>query len=411
MFSKSSLLSLLSFFRLSCLSCLSCRFRAVLFRALFRALCRGASLLLALCVALEDAVGLIDAQLARLREVEAPLARILHQNLDDAAVVVRLGKVGVELDALRVVLEGLGQVAREGLQRGAVVVAVGEVGEELDGLVQVGDGLVVAVRALAVVVEPVGRVGVDGNPLVGVVNRRDEVNHLGPRGRTVEVEERIGRVEVDGARVGVHRVGVLLDERLRDAPLEEQRPRRGGAAAQLLQVALVEHDERIGRDVARTARHLEVAVADAALEVLGALHVVGARHRRRVGLHERELEERQQAHVLFAAVVAADAAAARELAVEREQAVEALRRVGVNRIGAVAQPRAVFGDFAAGDVAVLAGPLGVAQQFAQRAAVEVGVRKVGVELDGRGVVLDRLLDFTQLGVDPRAVVVDQHVVG
>ena len=100
----------------------------------------------------------------------------------------------------------------------------------------------------------------------------------------------------------------------------------------------------------------------------------------RVGAHERELEQRQQAHLLVSAVVARDAveAASGELAVERQQAVETLRGVGVDRIGAVVQARTVFGDFPLGDRAVLFGALRVAEQFAQPAAVDVGVGEVGV---------------------------------
>ncbi len=106
-------------------------------------------------------------------------------------------------------------------------------------------------------------------------------------------------------------------------------------------------------------------------EVLDALHVVAFHGWHGVGTHQRELEQRQQAHLLVAAVVARDAveAAAREFAVERQQAVETLRRVGVDRVGAVAQARAVFRDFLLGRVAVfLARPAG-------RAAVRA---------DGRG---------------------------
>ena len=97
------------------------------------------------------------------------------------------------------------------------------------------------------------------------------------------------------------------------------------------------------------------------------LSAVGSLVRGRRVAHERELEQRQQAHLLVSAVVARDAveAASGELAVERQQAVEALRGVGVDRIGAVVQARTVFGDFPLGDRAVLFGALRVAEQFAQ----------------------------------------------
>ena len=168
-----------------------------------------------------------------------------------------------------------------------------------------------------------------------------------------------------------------------------------------------------GGDVAFAAREREQAVADAGEEILDTLQAVGVRRGRRVGPHERELEQRQQAHLLASAVVARDAveAASRELAVERQQAVEALRRVGVDRVGAVAQPRAVFGDLALRRFQVPLGSFRVAQHLAQPSAVDVGVGEVGVEVDGRGVVRDGLLQFAQLGVNPRPVVVNQHVVG
>ena len=38
----------------------------------------------------------------------------------------------------------------------------------------------------------------------------------------------------------------------------------------------------------------------------------------------------------------------------------------------------------------------VAQQLAQAAAVDIGVGEVGIELDGRGIVLCGFFDLTQL---------------
>ena len=108
-----------------------------------------------LCVAFQHLVGFEDAQFAGLRDVETALAGVLHEYLDDTAVVVRLGECGVQLDGFRIVLVSLRQTARKGQQVGAVVVGVGEIGEELDGLVQVGYGLVVAVRAFRIVVQSI----------------------------------------------------------------------------------------------------------------------------------------------------------------------------------------------------------------------------------------------------------------
>ena len=72
------------------------------------------------------------------------------------------------------------------------------------------------------------------------------------------------------------------------------------------------------------------------------------------------------------AVVAGDAveAAPGELAVERQQAVEPLRGVGEDRIGAVAQARTVFGNFPLGGFAVAPGPFGILEEFAQATGLE-----------------------------------------
>ena len=174
---------------------------------------------------------------------------------------------------------------------------------------------------------------------------------------------------------------------------------------------LVEHHERGGRDIAFAPRKRKVFVVHPLPEVLDALYVVALHGRHGVGTHQRELEQRQQAHLLVAAVVARDAveAAAREFAVERQQAVETLRRVGIDRVGAVAQAGLVFGDLALCDVAVAARTALVFEQIAQTAAVEVGVGEIGVKLDGFRVVLDGAFDIPQLGLYARAVVVDEHV--
>ena len=136
---------------------------------------------------------------------------------------------------------------------------------------------------------------------------------------------------------------------------------------ELLDVLLVEHHQRVGRDIAFAPRKGEVFVVHPFPEVLDALYVVAFHGWHGVGTHQRELEQRQQAHLLVAAVVARDAveAAAREFAVERQQAIETLRRVGIDRVGAVAQAGAVLRNLLLGRVAVFLRALRVAQQFAQ----------------------------------------------
>ena len=129
-----------------------------------------------------------------------------------------------------------------------------------------------------------------------------------------------------------------------------------------------------------------------------------------VGRAEREAEERQQRKAVVGALGGdASEGAAGDVGIERQQAVEAVRRVGVDRVGAVAQAGLVFGDLALCDVAVAARTALVFEQIAQTAAVEVGVGEIGVKLDGFRVVLDGAFDIPQLGLYARAVVVDEHV--
>ena len=304
----------------------------------------------------QNFVGLRNTQFAGFRHVETALARVLHEDLHQPAVVVRFGEGGVQLDRFRVVVVGFGQFSRQRHEVRAIVIGVGEVWVELRGLVQVGDRLVVVVGARLRVLQPLGRIGLDGDALVGVVDRRDEVDHLRPRGRPVQIEERVGRILVDGRRERPDGIGVLLDERLGDASLEQQLP-RCGFGHQLAGVTLVQHDERVGGHVALAGGERQVPVVDAAAEIGLALRVVASRRDggEAVGRAEREAEERQQRKAVVGALGGdASEGAAGDVGIERQQAVEAVRRVGVDRVGAVAQAGLVFGDLALCDVAVAA---------------------------------------------------------
>ena len=59
---------------------------------------------------------------------------------------------------------------------------------------------------------------------------------------------------------------------------------------ELLDVLLVEHHERVGRDIAFAPRKGEVFVVHPFPEVLDALYVVAFHGRHGVGTHQRELE-------------------------------------------------------------------------------------------------------------------------
>ena len=126
-------------------------------------------------------VGILYAQLARFREVETPLARILHEYLYQTAVVVGFAEVGIQLDGLRVVVIGFGQVPRDGIQTGSVVIAVCKCGIELYGIVYILYGVVVVIRARAGIAQAIRRVGVEPYALIGGVDSRYEVYTLGPR--------------------------------------------------------------------------------------------------------------------------------------------------------------------------------------------------------------------------------------
>ena len=121
-------------------------------------------------ILVQHLVCLFDAELARLRDVEATLARILHKDLYQASVVVGFGKVGVEFDGARIVLVGLGELSRNGVQICSVVVRKREVGVELYRFVQIGYSLIVVICTRRVVFQSVRRVGVDGNSLVRIVD-------------------------------------------------------------------------------------------------------------------------------------------------------------------------------------------------------------------------------------------------
>lgn len=99
-----------------------------------------------------------------------------------------------------------------------------------------------------------------------------------------------------------------------------------------------------------------------------------------------------------------------ELALERQQLIEATARVGIDREGAVVEFRAILGDLALGRLLIRAGPLQIVGHIAQRRAPQIGVREVGIELDRARVVADRGLVVAQLSVERGPVIINQHVV-
>ena len=100
-----------------------------------------------------------------------------------------------------------------------------------------------------------------------------------------------------------------------------------------------------------------------------------------------------------------------ELVVESQQFVHPLRRIGIDRVGAVLQVGFVFGDLALGDLFVPFRSLGVMQRITQGAAVQVGVGEVGVEFDGPGVVALGAFEIAQAGFEHGTQVIDLDIAG
>lgn len=133
-----------------------------------------------------------------------------------------------------------------------------------------------------------------------------------------------------------------------------------------------------------------------------------------IGLHQGEAEQGQQTHVAAAqARLFRDAVevAVGELIVESQQFVHPLRRIGIDRVGAVLQVGFVFGDLALGDLFVPFRSLGVMQRITQGAAVQVGVGEVGVEFDGPGVVALGAFEIAQAGFEHGTQVIDLDIAG
>lgn len=133
-----------------------------------------------------------------------------------------------------------------------------------------------------------------------------------------------------------------------------------------------------------------------------------------IGLHQGEAEQGQQTHVAAAqARLFRDAVevAVGELIVESQQFVHPLRRIGIDRVGAVLQVGFVFGDLALGDLFVPFRSLGVMQRITQGVAVQVGVGEVGVEFDGPGVVALGTFEIAQAGFEHGTQVIDLDIAG
>ena len=104
--------------------------------------------------------------------------------------------------------------------------------------------------------------------------------------------------------------------------------------------------------------------------------------------------------------------ATRHLSIEREQLVETVRGIRVDRIrNAVFQFRAILGNLTIGRLAILTSTLRVAQHIADITAIDIGICKVGIELDRLVVIVQSGFKITQLGVQQCAIVVNQNVLG
>ena len=88
-------------------------------------------------MALQDAIGFVEAQLARFAEVVCGFGGVTGIEATKAPVVVGFGKTGILADGLGEIVDSTAVVFAESIESGTVVKQVGIVGTPLQGFVEI----------------------------------------------------------------------------------------------------------------------------------------------------------------------------------------------------------------------------------------------------------------------------------
>ena len=113
----------------------------------------------------------------------------------------------------------------------------------------------------------------------------------------VEIEEGVGGVELYRLGIAIHRIGILLDERLAHTTLKQEQPVALLGGMQTLGQAAIDGEERVWREVALATVEAQQRVIHTSAEILDTLRAkafCAAVDKLVIGFEQREAEHRDE---------------------------------------------------------------------------------------------------------------------